>query len=272
MDNPSNERPAPVDRAMAQAPLQHEFLQSLDSHAKTPLQQLQESLRSEPRIPSEFKISPEFTDPPEFIHRLIRERENPNQPLTPEHIEQVRTQMEKSVNELIPSGEQATLKQLRDGVLDSNPGVIETAYEKLKENPKLLHAMVNELNSEFKQQGTNVSFSLSDDNRLIVSADGHNGVEFGGNGPEAKQVTRGQDGYIHLSQDQGESLSLDQVMKDLQKNACRDDINFLLMENPYRTISPYFNPARPFFKPYEPSVWERGEIWDKTNDLTFPPH
>ena len=181
------------------------------------------------------------------------------EPVTAERVEKVRAEMEKSVNELIPADEKATLKQFRDGALDANPQAIQAAYESLKDNPPLLHAMVKELNSEFKQEGSQVSFSVTDDNRLLLSADAHNGVEFGGKGPEAKAVTRGDDGYIHLSQEQYKSASTDDVMKDVRQKASEDSF-YLELTTPYK---PNLSETIPFLHTHEPAHLRPGEVWDR---------
>jgi hypothetical protein len=214
--------------------------------------------KSEPFTAAELQIlekeAAQFRrpDPPEisWTPERLRAIEETRHETIPEKIEEVRAKLEKGVNELIPAADQALLKQLRDGALDANPAAMQAAYKTLEGDPQKLHAMVKELNSEFAGQESSVRLGVTDDNRLMMSADGKNGMVVSDKGVAAAKVTTAEDGYVHLSQEPGPSSSVTEVAAAVRNDLGSEDKFFVFSHEFYR-------PCR--IHRHYPDI-----IWDKT--------
>ncbi|MBU6451670.1 MAG: hypothetical protein KGS72_07840 [Cyanobacteria bacterium REEB67] len=165
-------------------------------------------------------------------------------PVSAERVEAVRAEMEGRVNQLIPANVQAILKEFRDGALDANPLALQHVMKELQGNPKMLHDMVKELNEEFSEQGSPARFGLTDDNRLLLSADAKNGVVIDSRSTQSRTVTPGGDGYLHLSQEQRPSPTSAEVMSQVREETCAEKSSHYFSD-PYSSLKHQF---RPLFK------------------------
>ncbi len=146
-------------------------------------------------------------------------------PVTDKDRAEAKAELGKGINELIPDGDKAILKQMHGALVDGNVDKLKDSLSKLADDPAKMEKFIKEINGQLKKAGASLEMGTdSKGNVLVYDRNGNTAVSINAKSGETtlRAVERQNDGSVVLKPGEIINRKTADVMKSLGDDATRD--------------------------------------------------